>query len=267
MSGGLLTWCMFEFSEENCLDSFQPHRAGEELGQNLLGYLIIVWHDACSCATGGGSRGGGVFGPLGTTDPRGVSPREQGGPWAPPPCSVNSSETLSGLCLLFCSVFWDGCWVFCVVFSVSGVGNMLLGLVPFRTRPLLAKVFVVLSFSLVVWLVSTTPFSLFFLSQVLGKPKPISGLGCPLCLFILATISLFNPHALLRTYIKVTAPRLFFFFFFFAVVARLSGLGVLGLVWMGCVFWWLVFWWWFLACIWRQCIVGRGRRTRHPSPL
>ena len=139
-------------------------------------------------------------------------PREQGGPWAPPPCSVNSSETLSGLCLLFCSVFWDGCWVFCVVFSVSGVGNMLLGLVPFRTRPLLAKVFVVLSFSLVVWLVSTTPFSLFLLSQVLGKPKPISGLGFPLCLFILATISLFNPHALLRTYIKVTAPRLFFFF-------------------------------------------------------
>ena len=74
---------MFELSEENCLDSFQPHRAGEELGQILLGYLIIVWHDACSCATGGGSRGGGVFGPLGTTVPRGVSPREQGGPWAP----------------------------------------------------------------------------------------------------------------------------------------------------------------------------------------
>ena len=121
-----------------------------------------------------------------------------------------------------------------MVFSVSGVGNMLLGLVPFRTRSLLAKVFVVLSFSLVVWLVSTTPFSLFLLSQVLGKPKPISGLGFPLCLFILATISLFNPHALLRTYIKVTAPRLFFFVF--AVVARISGLGVLGLVWMGCVF-------------------------------
>ena len=107
---------MFELSEEDCLDSFQPHRTGEELGQSLLEYVIVVWHDACSCATGGGSRGGGVFGPLGTTVPRGVSPREQGGPWAPPPCSVNSSETLSSLCLLFCSVFWDGCWVFCVVF-------------------------------------------------------------------------------------------------------------------------------------------------------
>ena len=58
----------------------------------------------------------------GSSDPSvprspGVPPQKaQGGPWAPPPCIVNSSETLSGLCLLFCSVFWDGCWVFCVVF-------------------------------------------------------------------------------------------------------------------------------------------------------
>ena len=123
---------------------------------------------------------GGVFGPLGTTVPRGVSPREQGGPWAPPPCSVNSSETLSGLCLLFCSVFWDGCWVFCVVFSVSGVGIMLLGLVPFRTRPLLAKVVVVLSFSLVVWLVSTTPFSLFLSLSGAGETQTHFGFGFPL---------------------------------------------------------------------------------------
>ena len=36
---------------------------------------------------------GGVFGPLGTTVPWGVSPKGQGGPWAPPPCCDNSSET------------------------------------------------------------------------------------------------------------------------------------------------------------------------------
>ena len=48
------------------------------------------------CATGGGSCGGGVFGPLGTTVPWGDSPREgraAHGP-APPPCSVNSPENL-----------------------------------------------------------------------------------------------------------------------------------------------------------------------------
>ena len=67
---------------------------------------------------------------------------------------------------------------------------------------------------------------------MLGKPKPISGLGFPLCLFILATISLFNSYALLHTYIKVTAPRLPLFFFF----ASSSFVGlVVGIVAVGCV--------------------------------
>ena len=102
-----------------------------------------------------------------------------------------------------------------MAFLVSGVGIMF-GFVPFRTCPLFALMFVSPLSFLLFTSVCRRRFSLFLfslsLSQVLGKPKPISGLGFPLCLFILATISLFNPHALLHTYIKVTAPRLFFFF-------------------------------------------------------
>ena len=37
----------------------------------------------------------GVLVPLGTAVPWGDSPEVQGGPWAPPPCCDNSSETLS----------------------------------------------------------------------------------------------------------------------------------------------------------------------------
>ena len=68
-------------------------RTGKELGLLLLGYSISVWNVSSYCATGGGSRGGGVHGPLGTTVPWGVAPKVQGGPWAPPPCVENSSET------------------------------------------------------------------------------------------------------------------------------------------------------------------------------
>ena len=44
--------------------------------------------------------GGGGLVPLGTAVDWGVSPEDQGGPWAPPPCSDKSSET----CWVFCSV-------------------------------------------------------------------------------------------------------------------------------------------------------------------
>ena len=122
----------------------------------------------------------------GSSDPSvprspGVSPQKaQGGPWAPPPCSVNCSETLSG-CVCF-SVRFSGMDVGYSVwfFSVSGVGIMLLGLVPFRTCPLLAEVFVVLFFLWMFgWFRRRRSLS-FFLSQVLGKPKPLfGGLGFP----------------------------------------------------------------------------------------
>ena len=83
------------------------------------------------CATGGGSRSGGVLVPLGTAVPWGDSPRVQGGPWAPPPCGDKSSETL--LVLYLVSVrFLGWMWGMLFGFFVSGVG-MVFGLSPFKT--------------------------------------------------------------------------------------------------------------------------------------
>ena len=55
------------------------------------------------CATGAVPVVGGVSGPLGTTVPWGDSPRGQGGPWAPPPCSRHPFWEFVGVCekLLF----------------------------------------------------------------------------------------------------------------------------------------------------------------------
>ena len=97
-----------------------------------MGSLSGVGKIDCSCATGGGSRSGGVLVPLGTAVPWGDSPRVQGGPWAPPPCGDESSETLLVLCLVFVRFLWDGCLDILLVLLVSGVG-FLFGLVPFRT--------------------------------------------------------------------------------------------------------------------------------------
>ena len=50
----------------------------------LFGVAVsFLRHDASSCATGVGSRGGGVLGPLGTTVPRGVFPDSAGRPMGP----------------------------------------------------------------------------------------------------------------------------------------------------------------------------------------
>ena len=199
----------------------------------------------------------GVFGPLGTTVPR-ASPQESRAAHGP----RHPAVSLSGLCLLFCSVFWAGCWVFCVFFffSVSGVGIILLELVPFRTRPLSAEMFVVLSFSLVVWLVSTTPFSLFLSLSGAGEAQaPFRGFGIPLvslqrrCALRPRPVHL---HLLLHPGFR---PALFFCSFLrrsrgcFLVWFSLSCLsvGLSGLVVSGCV-----------ACkkILRQHRPGRGDR-------
>ena len=63
-------------------------------GPHLLGSLLCVGHFDCYCVSRGGSRSGGVFGPLGIAVPWSDSPEGQGGPWAPPPCGDNSPETL-----------------------------------------------------------------------------------------------------------------------------------------------------------------------------
>ena len=106
--------------------------------------------------------------------------RRQGGPWAPPPCGVNSSGKLlwclsgqysgsSGSCLLFAKplVFLRGrrfCFCSCE---------------PFTTRPMFG-VCMRPSFSSV-WLISSATFLSLFLSlRRWGNPNPIWGLGFPL---------------------------------------------------------------------------------------
>ena len=76
------------------------------------------------------------------------------------------------------------CGLFVWFLLVFGV-EMLFGLVPFKTCPLFALVFVVLFFflslSLLLWGCSSATFSpCLFLSQARGKPKPFLGFGVPL---------------------------------------------------------------------------------------
>ena len=135
-----------------------------------------------SCATGGGSRSGGVLVPLGTAVPWGDSPKVQGGPWAPPPCGDKSSETLLVLCLVFARFFWDGCWVFRLVLLVSGVG-MLFGFVALQDLTPVSHD-VCCPLFLFLWLFGMFADVVFFLffsfSQALGKPKSLLGFGIPL---------------------------------------------------------------------------------------
>ena len=64
----------------------------------------------------------GSLAPLSTAVPWGDSPRVQGGPWVPPPCGDESSETLLVVCLVFVRSLWDGCLDILMVLLVSGVG-------------------------------------------------------------------------------------------------------------------------------------------------
>ena len=58
----------------------------------------------------------------------GVSPqRVQGGPWAPPPCGVKSSETCWVCVCLFVRFFWDGCWLFYLGFCLWGWNDVCFG--------------------------------------------------------------------------------------------------------------------------------------------
>ena len=176
------------------------------------------------CATGGGSRGGGVFGPLGTTVPWGDSPREGRAAHGPLHLAVRISlGNLVGVCARFVILALQVVVCFIVKFLFfAGVGVLSGTLSPSRPDPCL----VLLSASpllFFVWSVRRRRVLVFFffsLSQALGKPKPPLGVwGFPLCFFILHTHSAFDPYFVLDTYTTAT-PCTCFFFCFFVVVAR-----------------------------------------------
>ena len=94
---------------------------GEEPGLRFSGVAVLVWHAASSCATGGGSRGGGVFGPLGTTVPWGVSSESAGRPMGPATLRCEVLRDLLGLCLSLCQVFLG--WMLVILFGVLSLGS------------------------------------------------------------------------------------------------------------------------------------------------
>ena len=104
----------------------------------------------------------------------------------------------------------------------------------------------------------------------------------PCVLFLLHTITFYDPYSDLRTYIKAL-PRTCFFFFSFVVVARFR-VGVCSSLFCRCRF----SWWVFFLCLWSlggvlgfcpgrfflrcmqdvtNAVLGRGRETRHLPPL
>ena len=97
----------------------EVHEDRLSAGPNLLWSLLRVWHYNSFCASRGGSRGGGVFGPLGTTVPWGVSKKGRAahGPRYP---AVTIFLRLCLACVwFFCLVLSGSMLGFCVVFFWS----------------------------------------------------------------------------------------------------------------------------------------------------
>ena len=140
--------------------------------------------------------------------------------------------------------------VFCVVFLVLGV-DMLFGLVPFKTCPLFALMFVSpLSFFCCL-VVRRRRFLSFFLSQVLGKPKPRFGVWVSPCVSsswprVSTPTRRRAPHLHLP---QVPHPLLCFFFFLSSPLAWVvSVCGSRGGVWF-CLFGLVCWSVWLLVCL------------------
>ena len=140
----------------------------------------------------------------------------------------------------------------CVRFRLLGFSGMLLGfmfgvlslwgwynvgLVPFKTCPLLGKLFVVLFFSLVVWLILSSSFSLslslslflflFSLSLSLslrcwGNPNPVWGFGFPLVFSACWPRTTSSIRTSCSAYSSRHRSRSCFFFFLCVAVVRWS---------------------------------------------
>ena len=234
-----------------------------------MGSLRFVWQDVWvlrhwgRLPWWGGLRTPRYHGPPGC-----LSKRRQGGPWAPPPCGVNSPGKLSWSLSGICSGS-SGCLsVLCEVFVISQGSVFLFWTVePFTTRPVsglyLPVPFFFLS-GLFVDAVCSLSLSLSLSLRRWGTPN-LFGLGFPLCFSILDTLLAIDPYIVPYTYPQVTLPLLFFFF------CRRSrwvvggvwfpgwGLGSVGvLVWCFGRSWLLVF------VLLRSCISSCTRTTAMP---
>ena len=165
----------------------------------------------------------------------------------------------------------------CMAFLVSGVGIMF-GFVPFRTCPLFALMFVSpLSVFRCLVCSPTLSFSLSLsLSQALGKPKPRWGFGFPLVFSAGWTRTTSSIRTTCSAYSSRHCSRDCLFFSFASPPFVVCWL----VLWRSVAFlfgFFLGLWWWmivlgrsghFLHCMQDVLgILGRGRRTRHPSPF
>ena len=126
--------------------------------------------------------------------------------------------------------------VSCCCSDFSGEIIRVFGFVPFRTCPLLAEVFVVLS--LFLWLFGCARrrrLLSFFLFQALGKPKPLLGFGFPLVFSSSRTSTTPSTRTLCSASLARSSPARSAFFFFLA--ARVG-----------------VFWVWFLLSCLSVCL-------------
>ena len=165
----------------------------------------------------------GVSWPLRTTVCWGVSPRRQGGPWAPPPCSSQILKVFVFFALLLCSVvgFVSGIvsnfvFVLCCLLG----WNYVLLFNPSRCNPYefyycVFFCWVVrrrrLFFCLYQFLFCLSLSLNFFLilSQALGKNNPFSGLHFPKCFFILAMFINYSPYTIFLNFPNVTSSSSF----------------------------------------------------------
>ena len=171
-----------------------------------LGDSVMIGSMCGYCATGGGSRGGGVFGPLGTTVPWGDSPREGRAAHGPLHPAVNRSlETLMALLFVFLLWSWFCYLVACIVFFCLWGWYFVWSFSPSKLDPFLASC-LLSSISLSVFFL----FSLFvatFCSRL--SSLSLSGAGetqtflvwVSLCVFFfMAAIAHSDPYSEFRTY-------------------------------------------------------------------
>ena len=172
------------------------------------------------CAIGGGSRGGGVFGPLGTTVPWGDSPREGRAAHGPLHPAVRIPL---GFCRGLCQVVF---WLFRSLSVLMLKAFVFLRgwcvfwhLEPFKTRPVFGFLSVSPLFSFLWFVRRRRVFFLLSFSQALGQPKPF-WFGFPLVFSSSGTRTPLSTRTSCSTPTPRPRPAPVFFSFFFVVVAR-----------------------------------------------
>ena len=226
------------------------------LGQYFWGFCIVSGRLSAFCATGGGSRRGGVLVSLGTAVPWGDSPSVQGG-HGPLHPAVTNPPRLCWFCIWFLLSF-SGMDVGYSVWCFWSLGlDLLSGFFALKDLTLVRPdVCGPLSLSLCSVYSSATFFSLSFsLSGAGGKPKPRLGFRFPL-VFLLPGRAL-RPRPVPRAqhiHLGIAPAPVFFFFF--------SSSSLAGMVAVGCVLVRFLFglWWWAVACksIMHYRVSGRG---------